>query len=43
MYSSFLTKTVKKYGLDVKVHEYSENILENELVLEIKNLMKIKI
>lgn len=38
MYSSFLTKTVKKYGLDVRVHEYSENILENELVLEIKKL-----
>ena len=38
MYSSFLTKTVKKYDLDVRVHEYSENILENELVLEIKKL-----
>lgn len=38
MYSSFLSKTVKKYDLDVRVHEYSENILENELVLEIKKL-----
>ena len=42
MYSSFLTKTVKKYGLDVRVHEYSESILENELVLEIKKLNEDK-
>lgn len=42
MYSSFLSKTVKKYDLDVRVHEYSENILENELVLEIKKLNEDK-
>lgn len=42
MYASFLSKTVKKYSMNVEVYKYDKNISEKNLIYEIEKLNKNK-